>query len=75
MWEAGWLRVTCNYIKWHVGGSTWENKIGNRSLAWIKEVVKRVQISDPVQGVWFAPAHRPGHVWCGRQQSRYRGSV
>ena len=61
---VGWLRVACSYIKRHAGGSAWDDKIGNRPLAWIKEVVKRVQSSDPVQGVWFVPADRPGRVWC-----------
>ena len=30
----------------------------------LHEVVKCIQSSVPVQGVWFAPAHQPGCVWC-----------
>ena len=33
---AGWLRVACSYIKRHAGGSAWDDKIGNRPLAWIR---------------------------------------
>lgn len=61
---AGWLRVACSFIKRYSEGQGWGDGVGVRVTAWLREVLRRVRRSDPVQGFWAVPDVREGRVWC-----------
>ena len=61
---AGWLRVACSFIKRCAEGRAWSDGVGERVTAWLAEVLRRVQRSDPVQGFWSVPDVKEGRVWC-----------
>ena len=47
---AGWLRIACSYIKRQVEGEKWDDMVGERTTATMKEVLKEVEREDPVKG-------------------------
>ena len=61
---AGWLRVACSYMKRCSEGVAWEDEIGGRVRGWLQEVVRRLRLNDPVQGVWKAVVDGENKVWC-----------
>jgi transposase InsO family protein/ribonuclease HI len=61
---AGWLRVACSFIKRYSEGQGWRDGVGDRVTAWLREVMKRLRRSDPVQGFWAEPDVKKGRVWC-----------
>ena len=61
---AGWLRVSCSYIKRRAEGVNWEDKVGQETMAMLRELIERVRNEDPVHGRWYAPKVEKGVVWC-----------
>ena len=61
---AGWLRTACSYIKRHAEGEKWEDKVGEKTTAVLREVLKEVNRDDPVKGKWDVPKTNRGTVWC-----------
>ena len=61
---ASWLRIACSYIKRQAEGSRWEDDVGPLTTQYVQEVVSRVRLEDPVQGVWKVPKTDEGRVWC-----------
>ncbi|KAF2343958.1 hypothetical protein FHG87_025286 [Trinorchestia longiramus] len=60
---AGWLRVTCSFIKRRAEGSHWEDFVGEHAMSMIREVIERVKVEDPVRRRWSAPDVQHGVVW------------
>ena len=50
--KAGWLRVTCSYVKRHAEGDSWGDYVGDGIRDRMKEIVEEVRKNDPVKGVW-----------------------
>ena len=61
---AGWLRVSCSYVKRRAEGVRWDDYIGDRALSMIKEVMQAVKVEDPVRGMWRVIKTDIGRVWC-----------
>ena len=61
---AGWLRVACSFMKRNAMGKCWEDKIGEKTMMMIREVVEKVKLEDPVRGSWCVSGDRCGVVWC-----------
>ena len=61
---AGWLRVTCSYMKRKAEGSRWNDYVGDKVFTIMKEIVKEVRANDPVTGCWTVPRSECGTVWC-----------
>ena len=61
---AGWLRVACSFVKRMAEGNAWEDYIGDHSTLMINEIIQRVQLNDPVKGMWHADADGIVTVWC-----------
>lgn len=61
---AGWLRVSCSYIKRRAAGARWEDPVGEQSMSMIKEVLERIKLDDPVRGSWCVAGVKHGIVWC-----------
>ena len=61
---AGWLRVACSFLKRHSNGSHWEDPVGERAMAILSQILRRVKEDDPVKGQWAVPPVSAGRVWC-----------
>ena len=61
---AGWLRISCSYVKRRAEGHRWEDYIGDTAWAMVCDILARVQSEDPVSGVWHVPNSNRGRVWC-----------
>ena len=61
---VGWLRVASSFVKRNAEGMGWEDRIGERALGMIRDIVKRVKEEDPVRGRWYVPATKQGVLWC-----------
>ena len=61
---AGWLRVSCSYVKRTAEGSSWDDYVGDRTIAMVREMLDRVKRDDPVKGSWAVPKTSSGLIWC-----------
>ena len=61
---AGWLRVACSYVKRTAEGSGWNDYVGDRTVAIVREMLDRVKRDDPVKGSWAVPKTSSGVIWC-----------
>lgn len=64
---AGWLRVSCGFIKRKSEGSHWDDDIGVQAYKMLHEMVEKVKQNDPVGGVWnVGEGHDvcENRVWC-----------
>ncbi|XP_029643257.1 uncharacterized protein LOC115217646 [Octopus sinensis] len=61
---AGWLRTACSFIKRRAEGVKWNDKVGERTIDMMQEVLVRVRAEDPVRGSWYVPKSKSGIVWC-----------
>ena len=61
---AGWLRVACSYIKRLTNETAWDDHILPLPLILVREVMRKLQTDDPVQGVWHVSSTGRVEVWC-----------
>lgn len=61
---AGWLRVACSYVKRTAEGSGWDDYVGDRTVAMVREMLDCVRRDDPVRGSWAVPKASNGVIWC-----------
>ena len=61
---AGWLRVACSYVKRQARGAQWEDFAGEEAVTMLRDVIERVNIKDPVTGVWHVQKSNNGVIWC-----------
>lgn len=61
---ASWLRVACSYMKRHSEGLAWEDEVGDKVCGWLRGVVERLKVDDPVRGAWRVVANKDAKVWC-----------
>ena len=61
---AGWLRVACSYVKRQARGTQWEDFAGEEAVTMLRDVIERVNIKDPVTGVWHVQKSNNGVIWC-----------
>ncbi len=62
---AGWLGITCSYVKRKAEGMHWEDKVGKRMAAVVHEVLEEVKKEDLKQGNWHIPKTTEGIICCG----------
>ena len=60
---AGWLRIACSYIKRCSDGRAWEDDVGDLACERMKEVLRKLDNHDPVQGLWSVDNDGVGMVW------------
>lgn len=72
---AGWLRIACSYVKRRAEGVKWEDKVGERSVTMMQDIVERVKKEDPVRGSWYVPKWEKGVIWCDASSSIATGVV
>ncbi|XP_067949567.1 uncharacterized protein [Watersipora subatra] len=61
---AGWLRVSCSYMKRLANVVEWYSDILNDVVGMLHETLKYIEEHDPVGGVWTVPGCGHGTVWC-----------
>ncbi|XP_067931809.1 uncharacterized protein [Watersipora subatra] len=61
---AGWLRVSCSYMKRLAIVVEWDSDIPNDVVGMLHETLKYTEEHDPVGGVWMVPGCDHGTVWC-----------
>ena len=61
---AGWLRAACSYVKRHAQGTQWEDFAGEETVQMLRDILERVNIKDPVTGVWHVQKSNNGVIWC-----------
>lgn len=61
---AGWLHVAYSYVKRKAEGANWGEKMGERSVKMMKEILERVTKEDPVRRHWYVPRLKSGIIWC-----------
>ena len=62
---VGSLRVSCSYIKRHAAGSEWKDHVGQITEDRVREIMQRLQNSDPAGGTWSVQMKgKCLNVWC-----------
>lgn len=61
---AGWLRISCSYVKRRAEGTRWDDKVGKETVEMLQDILRRVRQEDPVRGRWHASKLGKGVVWC-----------
>ena len=62
---AGWMRIATSYIKRHSSGVRWNDEIGEVAQWCMKDLLRRVELEDPVGGQWNAPlGANAATIWC-----------
>lgn len=61
---AGWLRISCSYMKRRASVVGWEDAVDDEVEGMLRDVLVRVGNEDPVKGKWFVPKATRGIVWC-----------
>ena len=61
---AGWLRVSCSYVKRTAEGSSWDDYVDDRTVAMVREMLDWVKRDDPVKSSWAVPKTSSGLIWC-----------
>ncbi|XP_029636193.1 uncharacterized protein LOC115211658 [Octopus sinensis] len=61
---AGWLQTACSFIKRRAEGVKWNDRVWEKTIDMIQEVLVRVGAENPVRGSWYVPKSKSGIVWC-----------
>ena len=67
---AGWLRVACSFVKRSCDSNAWDSFAGFVAIQRLWEVVSRLDVDDPVKGIWSASSEKL-NVWCDASQIAY----
>ena len=67
---AGWLQVACSFVKKSCESNTWDSFAGSIAIQRLKEVLSRLDVDDPVTGIWSISS-RKLNVWCDASQIAY----
>ncbi|XP_014775525.1 uncharacterized protein LOC106872883 [Octopus bimaculoides] len=61
---AGWLCTACSYTKRRAEGESWSDKVGEATVAMMREILERTRAEDSVRGNWYVPKTECRTVWC-----------
>ena len=61
---SGWLRPACSIVKRMVDGLKWDEQIDKTSAGMLMDIKKRLDVCEPVGGVWSVSRSKKGRVWC-----------
>ena len=61
---ARWLRPACSFAKRSCNKLKWDEKLSSVSLGYLRDVVKSLQLVDPVCGRWNVCLCSSCNVWC-----------
>lgn len=61
---GGWLRPACSYLKRLANSVEWDEKVSDCIVLKLKDIFSRVEVNDPVKGVWTVSKGNVGTVWC-----------
>ena len=67
---AGWLRVACSFVKRNCESNAWDSFAGSVAIQRLREVLSRLDVDDPVKGIWSASSGKL-NVWCDASQIAY----
>ena len=67
---AGWLRVACSFVKRSCESNAWDSFAGSVAIQRLSEVLSRLDVDDPVKGIWSASTGKL-NVWCDASQIAY----
>lgn len=61
---AGWLRVSCGYLKRLCSEGNWDEKVNDDVETLVNDVMSRLSKDDPVKGVWEVNPCDEAKIWC-----------
>ena len=67
---AGWLRVACSFVKRSCESNAWDSFAGSVAIQRLREVLNRLDVDDPVKGLWSASSGKL-NVCCDASQIAY----
>lgn len=68
---ASWLRIACSFIKRSCNDVKWDHYAGDRAIRLLKELYKKLEEHDPVNGVWHASPKGKVELWCDASSIAY----
>ena len=61
---GSWLRVACSYIKRQTNECGWDDPISEAVKVMLKKILSKLDVDNPVKGIWVVPTQSEGMVWC-----------
>lgn len=55
--------MACGYAKRSCEGGAWEDKVGEKAMRILKQILQDVSTQDPVQGKWLVSDSGQCTVW------------
>ena len=52
------------FVPLFLEGSSWDDYVGDCTVAMVREMLDRVKRDDPVKGSWAVPKTSSGLIWC-----------
>ena len=59
-----WLQLACSYVKRISSGIDWKEKVDEKTVAMMQEILAEIKKEDLVIGTWHISETKTGLVWC-----------